>query len=96
MTTPGWEQKLSQLTAIGEAKPALEPDWRSRLEELEAVGDSSFICLTSAQCDRILGQNGNPFCGPRALWRFREDDWPFKGKKWMWEKAKRMAVKNEA
>jgi hypothetical protein len=49
------------------------------------------IPLTSAQLDRLLGQNANPYCGPTAVWWFSREDYPFRGRGELWRRAEKLS-----
>jgi hypothetical protein len=55
------------------------------------MNSTNTLHLTTAHLDQLLGKNANPFCGPRAVWRFAQDDWPFKGRGELWRRAERLS-----
>ena len=77
MTTPDWQDRLTQLQNINKPAPPKHPE--------------GTIALTTADLDALLGKNANPFCGPCAVWRFARDDWPFRGRGELWRQAERLS-----
>jgi hypothetical protein len=88
MTTPDWQQRLTELQNIGKPAPATTED-SSVVHPPAPVKESLTVHLTSAQCDRLIGEH-NPFHGPLAVWRFTPSDWPMT-QRGRWAKAVQIA-----